>query len=285
MSRRGVLARATAICFLLAAVAPGARATCPDGCFPGGGPAASDCLLQFSGISAARTTCTDGDPACDADAAPNGVCTFALTVCINQPTAACTPDAFAGPTVTPPSSATARALAAGIADLDPAQPGCAATTAPVMLRPSFTGGKSASARVTIAATGKRRDRDRLVFICKPATAAPSLARDIQPIFTRRCAISGCHITTPPNSYPLLETGSAYGALIDQPSRNVPSLSLVRAGDAPGSYLARKVLGKRIVDRTSQMPEGCPHEPPAGGCLTPAEQTALISWILAGAPDN
>ena len=261
------------------------RATCPDGCFGGGGPTSTDCLVQFDGITSARTVCTDGDAACDADGVPNGVCTIPLTVCINQPGPQCTPDAVSGPTVTPPNGDTARVLAAGIAGLDPAQPGCAATTAPVALRPTFRGGKTTSARVTLSAKGRAVDRDRLTFVCRPSTVAPSFARDVQPILDRRCATVGCHVATPPNSYPLLEAGTARASLVDQPSRNVPSLMLVRASDVTASYLARKVLGKRIVDRTAPMPQGCPRTPPLDGCLTPAEQTTIIAWIAAGAPAN
>lgn len=284
MNRRAVGALLAAGALWLGRALP-AVAECPDGCIGGGGPAASDCLVQFGGVAANRTVCTDGDPACDADGAINGRCTTALTVCVNLPRPGCTPDAVSGPTVTPANTDTARGVASVLADLDPAHPGCATAAATVAVQPSIRGLKAATAKLAIAAKGRRRDVDRLAFRCDPSATAPSFAAVVQPILTSRCAIVGCHVSVEPNSYPLLEDGSARAALVGQPSRNVPSLQLVVPGDLAGSYLARKVLGKRIVDRTAEMPQGCPHAPPAGGCLTPDEQAAIVAWVAAGAPDN
>ena len=277
--------RAVAVGMLFFGRAAHGQLVCPPDCFGGGGPAATDCLVQFGGVSQAHTTCTDGDPACDADGAANGRCAVALTVCVNLPRAGCTPDAVSGPTVTPPASETARGIAAALADLDPSRPGCAPASATVSLRPTFAGPKPANARVAIGARGRRRDLDRLAFRCEPSTIAPSFAHDVQPILTARCATLGCHVEALPNSYPLLEVGAAWAALVGQPSRNLPAFALVDPGNPSRSYLARKVLGQRITDRTAPMPQGCPHAPPAGGCLTRAEQSAIIAWIVAGAPNN
>jgi len=266
-------------------LAAGGRAACPPDCFRGTGPAASDCLVQYGRITAARTTCTDGDPACDADGLANGVCTIAVDVCLNEPSPGCTPDAISGPTVAPVTSDAARALASAVGALDPARPGCVAATAPVALRPSLGGVRPASARVVLTVRGRRTDRDRLTFTCTPSAAAPPFAAAIQPIFSARCATIGCHVVAPPNSTPPLEAVGAWAAIVGVASRNVPSLALVAPGDVARSYLARKILGKRIVDRTVQMPQGCPHVPPAGGCLTTAEQAAIVGWIAGGAPND
>src|SRR5436853_7135039 len=59
--------------------------------------AVDDCLLGFSGVAAANPnggslTCEDCDPMCDGDGGPtaNGSCTFALKVCANPSSSACT---------------------------------------------------------------------------------------------------------------------------------------------------------------------------------------------------
>jgi hypothetical protein len=53
-------------------------------------------------------------------------------------------------------------------------------------------------------------------------------------------------------------------------------------------MARKILGRGLSGNGSNgamMPQGCPGVAPAGGCLTPAEQYQILSWIQAGAPNN
>jgi hypothetical protein len=62
----------------------------------GGGPEASDCLLEWNVVDPQETPqvtskgllnpdrrCVDGDPLCDADATVNGVCAFRVSVCTN----------------------------------------------------------------------------------------------------------------------------------------------------------------------------------------------------------
>lgn len=64
-----------------------ALAACPDGgCpAPGGGPAVSDCLVEYDGVAPADgvVRCTDGDPSCDTDGVPNGGCRFTVRACLN----------------------------------------------------------------------------------------------------------------------------------------------------------------------------------------------------------
>ena len=85
--------------------------------------------------------------------------------------------------------------------------------------------------------------------------------------------------------PVLDGPDMHATLVDAASVNVPSLSLVRPGSVAQSYLARKILGKRIPDHTARMPNGCPANPPAGGCLTDGEIAAILAWIQTGAADN
>jgi hypothetical protein len=65
---------------------------------PGGGPARTDCYVEFDVRGAAVTPprvaeCTDGDPNCDADGTVNDSCTFQVALCANQTNLApdCTP--------------------------------------------------------------------------------------------------------------------------------------------------------------------------------------------------
>jgi hypothetical protein len=58
---------------------------------PGGGPARTDCYVEFDGLAPnvppahpKRVRCTDGDPACDTDGQVNGSCRFVAAVCFNN---------------------------------------------------------------------------------------------------------------------------------------------------------------------------------------------------------
>src|SRR5262245_42898321 len=64
------------------------RAACPETCVPGGGPAKTDCLVEFDGLAPAsadakRLVCEDGDPTCDTDGSVNGSCRFLVRACFN----------------------------------------------------------------------------------------------------------------------------------------------------------------------------------------------------------
>src|SRR5262245_27869477 len=96
-------------CLLAAA---SARAQC-DNCIPGGGPAATDCFVAWSGVPPdMRFTCTDGS-ASDADGAFDGVCHLRLRVCVNVPDMpGCTPQTLTRtPTVKPAAQSAASTLA------------------------------------------------------------------------------------------------------------------------------------------------------------------------------
>jgi len=71
----------------LVALAAAGAASIAVATVPGGGPATSDCYLEFGGVTATKgkTTveCTDGT-ACDLDGECNNSCTFAVQVCPNQ---------------------------------------------------------------------------------------------------------------------------------------------------------------------------------------------------------
>src|SRR5262245_47895331 len=89
---------------LIALVVPSASADCPGDCVAGGGPAATDCFVAFSGIPGTTVSCTDGDPTCDTDGKADGACTLALQACINVAgLPGCTPGSLTAPPSVKPS--------------------------------------------------------------------------------------------------------------------------------------------------------------------------------------
>jgi hypothetical protein len=274
--------------FLAVIAARVAGAGCPPDCIGGGHDPATACLVEFGGVASTDESCTDGNPSCDMDGIVNGVCVFPLSVCLNVPgDTRCIARLSAPPVVGPARSAVARALGQAVAALDPSQPGCTAPGVAVPIGASLRGITPAAAPLVITGrSGSRRARNRIRLTCRPSPAAPSLAQVIAPIFETRCALPACHAATPGSVGPALAApGEMHAALVDVPALNVPTLMLVRPGSVLESYLARKILGKRIPDRTPRMPQGCPGTVPAGGCLTDAETAAIIAWIQTGAPDN
>jgi len=262
-------------------------AECPPDCLGGGKVAATDCLVEFGGIATTVEACTDGNDSCDMDGVVNGRCTFPMSVCLNVPgDAACTAHMSAPPVVGPAKSPVAQALGGALAALDPSQPGCTAPGVAVPVGAGLNGVADGVQRIAITArAGRKKDRNRLRLTCRASPSSPSLSGVIRPIVETRCALPACHAGTPGSVAPTLMGVGLHDALVDVPSANVPSLVLVRAGSVAQSYLARKILGRRISDHTPRMPQGCPQVPPAGGCLTPDEIAAIVAWIQTGAPDN
>jgi len=74
---------------LLVGQGVGLAQQCPPDCpLKGGGPAASDCLVEFGGVTPSSANsrvvrCDDGDPSCDQDPQP-GVCGFDVSACLNN---------------------------------------------------------------------------------------------------------------------------------------------------------------------------------------------------------
>jgi hypothetical protein len=53
----------------------------------GGGPAKSDCYIEWSGVTPNKgknLDCQDGDPSCDVDGVQNRVCVLGIGVCLAQ---------------------------------------------------------------------------------------------------------------------------------------------------------------------------------------------------------
>ena len=281
--------RAPIALVVLTALGGAAWAACPPDCVLGGGPVAADCFVAWSGISSMDVTCIDGT-GCDLDGKVDGVCTLAVQACINVAgvSPSCVPSGLTRPPVVKPAkNAVAQALAGALASLDPSKPGCTAPGLGVPVKMSLAGIKPGLVRlrVTSSSAGKR-DIDKLRLTCQPGSAAPSFARDVQPIFTARCAIPACHqgpaqIASGGQS---LEEGVAYVQAVNVRA-TTGKLLRVKPGSIKGSQLAHRILGKGLPPRTTAMPQGCPGFVPAGGCLTQAEIFTILSWIANGAPNN
>jgi len=191
----------------------------PGVCVPGGGPPATDCLTELlpAGVQLAAgpgglakaASCTDGDPACDADGVADGRCTLKLVLCVNNtdPRLACAPKSIGSlevrtPSADRPKDATdasnalaleAAAQSLGVAIVRHRQivtpgPGTSTLNACVPVAPpsfvvplakphgSFapTARRIALASIGSSSTGRSlRDSDRVKVTCVPGVATPS----------------------------------------------------------------------------------------------------------------
>ena len=113
----------------------------------------------------------------------------------------------------------------------------------------------------------------------------SFRSNIQPIFDRSCALSGCH--TPPtlNGGLDLSAGKSFAQIVGVSSQQLPRVKRVKPGDPDNSYLFQKITGAPTIAGVL-MPQGCPGSPLNGAqCLTPDEIEAIRMWILECAPHN
>lgn len=291
----------------------------------GGGSTKRDCLVVFDAdvnTPSARprhVKCTDGDPACDSDGLVNGVCQFAVAVCANstfEPT--CTLAGVASIVVD-------HALDNGDPKFDPELqslqtrvddeigiPGATADdcTAPVSIRVPIKGplGKSnrcGARRKKIKLESRSQviggkvyiDKDRLKLTCLPQPAGGCDPLDLfggtferiqRQIFNQSCARGGCHDSQSFAADLVLDTGAAYGNLINKtPTTSaafdagwlrtdvVPDVS----GSTETSFLYRKISGD-LPDATygERMPRG-------GRKLHKTLREIIRLWIEAGAPQN
>ena len=110
-------------------------------------------------------------------------------------------------------------------------------------------------------------------------AAPTLARDIQPLLDKRCAFGGCHSEASQQGGLVLVAGASHGALVGRRSSLRPGETLVMAGDSARSWLLA-MLGDDDARRA-----GFSRMPLAASPLT-ANQLATISrWVALGAPQR
>ena len=106
----------------------------------------------------------------------------------------------------------------------------------------------------------------------------SFSRDIQPIFNANCVV--CHTGTSGPQGLTLDSGKAYGNLVNVNSTEAPSMKRVAPGSPDKSYIINKLLGTQTQAGGSgaQMPFGA--QP-----LSQATISLIQQWITAGAPNN
>ncbi len=268
---------------LLLCCARTAGADCTPSCVGGGGPAATDCVVTFGGITSTVVSCVDGS-ACDQDATADGVCTFPLEACFGVD-AACGVTAVTSVKVAPASLPAAATLAAGIQGLGVGACTTPGFAVPIKRTPAKLKPGKAKLKVITVADGKK-DADKITLTCMPAS--PSFAAQIQPIFTARCANPTCHDNDSVAQGLNLSAGVAPGSVVNVPSTEGGALRIVQPGSLKKSFLAKKIIpGARLkFTEGATMPQGCPGAPLSdGGCPTDAEIYAILAWIQAGALAN
>jgi hypothetical protein len=255
-----------------------ASAQCPGPCSGGGGPSTTDCFLAYGDAPGKVITCVDGDGSCDTDGQIDGVCTFGLTACTNVAAGGCAATPLDAPPTAVAKGTGAEAFVSAVSQLATSTPAC---TAPGLVKlaiaPSPT--KLKPAKVTLrlsAAAGGKKDKDTLKLVCNPAR--PSLATNVQPIFTANCTYAGCHAGALPQSSMSLETGQS-AASLSQRALTSPRTFRVKPGNPKKSYLIRGLFGVGAV----LMPDGCPDVvAPVERCLTDVERYIITAWVQAGA---
>lgn len=107
----------------------------------------------------------------------------------------------------------------------------------------------------------------------PGTVPDSVEfdRHVQPIFTSRCAVAGCHVQPDPAGELVLTAGQSYANIVDEPSVVFPPGIRVEPFQPLNSVLYLLVLD-------GDMPQDGPR-------LTRVQVAIIKKWIEDGAPDN
>ena len=117
-------------------------------------------------------------------------------------------------------------------------------------------------------------------------ASVTFARDVQPIFVRSCAFESCHGGQPAEADLFLGKDAArvHMNLVGVPSKSLPAMFRVEAGDPKDSLLMRKLDGDAcaIAGCTGTCAETMPV---ASDRLAESERLAIRSWIAKGANND
>ncbi len=109
------------------------------------------------------------------------------------------------------------------------------------------------------------------------TQAPSLATQVQPIFTKSCGGGGCHAGASPAQGLDLSAGKSFGSLVNIASAQCPTVKRVLPSTPSMSYLIHKLQGAGPCFLGTRMPKGQP--------LAAVDINTISAWIAAGAPNN
>ena len=186
----------------------------------GEGRGDTDCWVELAGSDA--LDCTDCDPTCDADGVgtADGECTFAVSLCLNQVEAGCTPTALARVKVSPADALRIPALSSTT---------CGATPDRVVVPTRRGGRKPGRRKITVSALAsgrpRRVDRDVFVFRCRPRVGAcPTTTTSTSSTTTtstvpQACDDSACACgATAPTAFEL-ETAAGAGVLRNRYQRD------------------------------------------------------------------
>jgi hypothetical protein len=311
-------AHAAALALALVLTGAGAGATV----IGGGGSGSKDCLVALDAdvnVPAARPShvrCTDGDASCDGDGAVDGDCEFGVSVCANSTfDPSCTLAGVQDITVDhamdngdPDFDPDFQALQTRIdSEIDPPTALADDCTTAVTLRvaikgPLGSGNHCGPQRKKIRMTSRSEvidgrvviDRDRLKLTCLPAVDGcdpedlftGTFDRIQRQIFNQSCAVSGCHDSQSQAAQQILEVGSAYGNIVNQPTTNQAAIDAgwrrVDVDPVPSvetSFLYHKVTGELpSAQYGERMPLG-------GRKLHRTLREVIRLWIEAGAPMN
>lgn len=105
----------------------------------------------------------------------------------------------------------------------------------------------------------------------------SFSGQIQPIFTKNCALSGCHAGAHPVHNQNLSAGQAYSNIVNVPSAEKPGYDRVKPFSPDSSYLYLKITGSPLITGV-QMPYLRP-------ALPQSDISAIKQWIEQGALNN
>ncbi len=285
----------------------------------GGGSASKDCLVVFEApandpLGAPRSVrCVDGDPACDSDGSINGICSIEISVCLNSTfNPACTLDGVSSINVAhsddngePKFDPDFLALRNQIGmDFNFPVSGADTCSGTVVIRVPIKGpiGNNKCSQTkkklkiesvsTAGPSGVSNDTDTLKLYCAPAPGngcdpqtlyTGTFDRMQKQIFNQSCALSGCHDSQTQAGSLLLETGAAYGNLVNEIPTNgsADSDGWLRVNatlaDPDTSFLFRKIDGD-LPDGTygERMPRNKPK-------LNKTLRDVIELWIRAGAP--
>jgi hypothetical protein len=138
------------------------------------------------------------------------------------------------------------------------------------------GSGAATLALTLAACGSPSVGPATPPITGPAMTFTDIS---QQIIAPRCATSACHSGEPPAFWPQLDAEVAYAQIVDVPSQQVPTMSLVAPFAPADSYLLLRLRGNG-ADAGGLAGTMPPNDP-----LDDASIASIEAWIANGAPND
>jgi hypothetical protein len=115
--------------------------------------------------------------------------------------------------------------------------------------------------------------------------APRADVILERVLQRSCALSSsCHSgAAAPEGLRLDSIDELFATAVGEPSRQLPTLSLVAPGRPQDSYLIRKLRGMELAAQSSAGAPSTAMPPPPSAALCEPKIQTLESWIRMGAP--